>query len=332
MDDFAEWVRVTFGLGEGPLTCSVGGHGADGEVWHLQVGSRHHAVKRPFRVVDVEALQREADLLGHLGARGVEVPTHVTARDGRLVVEVPDRLGGGWTRVSHWVEGTSVGGRPSEVAEPLGRLLAQLHQAAPRASEAPRAWHTRMPPPERWRDLVERSVGQPWQAALEDALDTLGEYAEIVEAAGSGAQPFLVGHCDLHPDNVLLAADGGLRAIDWEDAGAMDPTRELAKTLVQWHVLGEEVDEGAVAATVRAYVEAGGPGLLSGLTDFAMVMCSESNFLAHQLAVALDEGAPPQRRLAARDEITEALAGYLPGPGAIERVLRAARTSGRAAP
>ena len=71
--------------------------------------------------------------------------------------------------------------------------------------------------------------------------------------------PGVVGHRDLHPDNVLVAPDGSLRAIDWEDAGPTDTHRELAKVLVQWHVDGDDVDEDAVTATVEAYGTAGGP-------------------------------------------------------------------------
>ncbi|EAP97736.1 30S ribosomal protein S16 [Janibacter sp. HTCC2649] len=325
MDDFAEWVRVAFGLGEGPLVRTVGGRGADGDVWHLRVRDREYAVKRPFRAFDPAAVRHEAALLEHLTSGGVEVPTHVASPEGQLVVEVPDHLGGGNARVSHWVTGTSVTDRTSEVAEQLGTLLAQLHRAAPATWDRPRSWHTAMVPPDEWAELVRRSSGQPWHQALVARHDDLTAYAEVVDRAGPGTGPFVLGHCDLHPDNALAAPDGSLRALDWEDCGPVDPTRELAKTLVQWHVLGESVDDDAITKTVAAYRDAGGPGLLADTPDFAMVLCSETNFLANQVRLALDVSAPGERRDQARGEITEALADYLPSIAALERVLSVTR-------
>lgn len=326
MDELAEWVRAAFGLGDGPITLDVGGRGADGDVWHLTVGGEEFAVKRPFRRLDPEAVHREAALLDHLAAGGVEVPTLVATADGRLVLEVPGGLGGGTVRVSHWLRGVPAVDRSSEVATQLGTLLAQLHRAAPAAADPPRGWYTAMVPPEEWAGLVRRSTGQPWHPALAAREGDLTAYDELVKRAEPGTGPFVLGHRDLHPDNVLVAPDGSLRALDWEDAGSLDPTRELAKTLVQWHVLGDRVDEPAVARTVAAYRDAEGPGALTDLTDFAMLLCSETNFLAHQVRICLDDGAPAERRQQAHGEVTEALADYLPTTGALERVLAIAST------
>ncbi|KGN31953.1 hypothetical protein N802_19095 [Knoellia sinensis KCTC 19936] len=324
MDQFAEWVRHSFGLGDGPLLRTVGGRGADGDVWHLQVDSREYAVKRPFHPFDVEAVSREAALLDHLAAREVEVPTHVGTTDGRLVAEVPADLGGGRARVSHWIEGDSVGARTSELAEQLGALLAQLHRAAPATERQPRSWYTAMLAPVEWAHLVEQSAGRPWHDALAARLGDLTAYDELVRRAHPATGPFILGHCDLHPDNALVAPDGSLRALDWEDFGPLDPGRELAKTLVQWHVLDNTLDEEAITRTVTAYRAAGGPGVLADLRDFAMVLCSETNFLASQIRLALDDAAQPERREQAQGEITEALGAYLPSLATLDRVLDAA--------
>lgn len=324
MDDFAEWVRAAFGLGDGALARTVGGRGADGDVWHLLAGDREYAVKRPFRAFDPDVVHREAALLEHLASRGIEVPTHVASPDGQLVIEVPDNLGGGNARVSHWITGTSVTDRTADVAEPLGTLLAQLHRAAPATRDQPRTWHTAMVPAVEWVELIRRSIGQPWHAALAAREGDLTAYADLVDRAGQGTGPFVLGHCDLHPDNALAAPDGGLLALDWEDSGPVDPTRELAKTLVQWHVLGDRVDDESVAKTTAAYRDAHGPGVLAGAEDFAMVLCSETNFLAHQIRLTLDDEAPGERREQAHDEIVEALDAYLPSLSALDRVLAAA--------
>lgn len=326
MDAFADWVRSEFGLGDGPVEWRVGGRGAVGEIWRLTVGDRAFAVKCPFGAVDLDDVRSEAALLDHLAAQGIEVPTHVTSTHGQLVVDVPAGLGGGSARVSHWIDGTPVGERAAELADEVGTLLALLHRAAPAADGPPTGWHATMVPGDDWADLVGRSVGQPWHDALVAREGEHAAYRELVDRAGPGTGPFVVGHRDLHPDNALVAPDGGLRALDWEDAGAVSPTRELAKVLVQWHVLGDAVDEAAVARTAAAYREAGGPGQLTAVEDFAMVLCNETNFLARQVRLALDRTAPAPRREQAQGEVAESLAGHLPGIAALERVLVAARS------
>lgn len=323
MDEFADWVRVAFGLGEGPVACRAGGRGAVGEILRLSVGDRDFAVKRPFAAVDLDNVRREAALLDHLAAQGIEVPTHVTTPGGQFLVDVPERLGGGSTRVSHWIDGAPLADRTREVAGAVGTLLAQLHRAAPTADEPPSRWYTTMVPSDDWAALVDRSSGQPWHEALVGREGEHAAYRELVERAGPGRGPFIVGHRDFHPDNALLAPDGSLRALDWEDAGPVTPARDLAKVLVQWHVVGDVVDMGAVARTVAGYRAAGGPAVLTAVDDFAMVLCTETNFLAKQIGIALDASAPLGRREQARDEIEESLANCLPTLGALRRVLRA---------
>jgi Ser/Thr protein kinase RdoA (MazF antagonist) len=154
-------------------------------------------------------------------------------------------------------------------------------------------------------------------------MPDLLHHADRVGRAGPLRGPVVVSHRDLHPDNVLLAPDGSLRAIDWEDAGATDVHRELAKVLVQWHVEGDEVDSTGVAATVAAYRAAGGPGQLETLDDFVMVLCSDTNFLAGQIRSALDPGLAEEHREAVLEEIAQGLSVYVPTPAALTRVLAA---------
>lgn len=332
MDELAQWVRESFGLGDGPARLVPAGRGAVGEVLRLTVGgaeecpegrvrtaaSADYAVKRLPGDVDQKALAAEDALLDHLAAQGIEVPTHVRSLDGSLVLRVPENLGGGSARVTHWVEGEPVVGDTGAHAEALGTLLAQLHRAAPPADEPPSRWYTTMLAPSDWDVLRARSIGQPWHDALVARSHDLAQLHELVRDAGDGSAPFVVGRRDLHPDNALVAPDGTLRALDWEDAGPLYPTRELAKVVLQWHVLGETVDDSAVARTLAAYRSAGGPGRVTTLTDFAMAVCTESNFLAHMIRVALDERSE-SRGSHARTEIAESLA-ILPSVRTLERV------------
>jgi Ser/Thr protein kinase RdoA (MazF antagonist) len=266
-----EWARAAYGLAEGPLSLAPGGRGAEAVVWRLEVGDEAFALKVPFEACEEAGLAREAALLDHFAAPGVEVPTHRVARDGRYAAWLPAALGGGQVRLTRWVEGTPPGTGTGELARPLGTLLAHLHRA------------------------------------------------------GSGAGPWVVGHRDLHPDNVVVAPDGSLRALDWEDAGPVDRSRELAKVLAQWHTDGDRIDEQAVGATVAAYREGGGTETVQREEDLAMWLCGETNYLARQATLALDPATSADRLRHAATDIELSLTSYLPPLPVLTRLVEVAR-------
>lgn len=326
MTSLGEWVRDTFRLGDGAVTVSAAARGAEGRIWLLTVGADRYALKQPFRPVDEEDVRREATLLNHFAGHGMDVPVHLRDASGRYAVPVPETFGGGQVRVLRWVEGRAVGAGAvsGDLSRRLGTLLGSLHAAAPISDEAPSRWYSTMPQAAEWQDLLGRSAGQPWESALAGRLPDLVEHARRVGRAGPPRGPVVVGHRDLHPDNVLVAPDGSLRAIDWEDAGPTDVHRELAKVLVQWHVAGPDVDESGVAATVEAYRAARGQGRVECLDDFTMVLCSDANFLATQLRAALDPDVADEHREPVLAEIEQGLSVYVPTREALTRVLATA--------
>lgn len=325
VDALGEWVRRTYGLGPGSLARAPGGRGADAVVWRLEVGGEAFALKQPFTPRDEADLAREAALLDHLAAAGVEVPTHRLTHDGRYAAWLPAALGGGQVRLTHWVEGVAPGSGAGSLARPLGLLLAQLHGAAPPTDEGPSAWYTTSPTRADWMELARSAADREWGAGLVARLGDLAAYAQLVQGAGLGTGPWLVGHRDLHPDNVVVAPDGSLCALDWEDAGPVDPSQELAKVLAQWHTDGDRIDEQGVRSTVAAYREVGGPGSVQREEDLAMWLCGETNYLARQARVALDPATSADRLRHAEADIELSLTSYLPPPPALTRLVEVAR-------
>jgi Ser/Thr protein kinase RdoA (MazF antagonist) len=209
------------------------------------------------------------------------------------------------------------------VATELGTLLGRLHVAAPRSAEPLGPWYRTVPATTVWADLVGRGVGRAWQPSMAAQRAELDRLGDLVRSAPPPSGPLVVGHRDLHPDNVLVDPDGQLVPVDWEDVGPMVPDRELAKVLVQWHVDGDRIDEPAVRHTLAAYRAAGGTGEVRTLESFTMLVSGELNFLAERAGMSLDPGLGAQHVRHAVSEALETLS-WLPSVGTLERVLRIA--------
>ena len=338
MDGLTAYLLDAFGLegGEASARLTFVARGAVGQVSMLECDGRRYAVKQPFAAdagfadlaTGQDVVCREADHLASFARAGIPVPVPVADRRGRFLVPVPDQLGGGLVRLSTWVDGEAPRADfvPGLYATELGTLLGRLHAAAPVTDDPIGWWYRTVPEPAVWADLVERGSGQPWHHALTERLADLDRLCDLVRLAPAPTGPFVVGHRDLHPDNVLVTPTGHLVPVDWEDVGPVVPDRELAKALVQWHVDGAEVDASAVRHTVIAYRAAGGTASIWGLESFTMLLSGELNFLAQQADASLDPGTAEAHRQHALDEVRECLL-WLPSPETLEHVLDVVATA-----
>ena len=335
MDELTAFLLDVFALGgagggDGSARLSFVARGAEGQVSLLETDGRRYAVKRPFAVdagfpdltSGEEVVRREAGHLAHFAQAGIPVPLPVADREGRFLVPVPAELGGGVVRGNAWVDGAAPRADfvPGLHATELGTLLGRLHAAAPPTDDPIGWWYRSVPEPQVWAELVARGTDQQWHDALSARVADLDGLGDLVRAGPAPTGPLVVGHRDLHPENVLVTSDGQLVPVDWEDVGPVLPDRELAKVLVQWHVDGEEVDASAVRRTVIAYRAAGGTGAVHGLEAFTMLLSGELNFLARQAGASLDPATEETHRRHAVAEVQECLL-WLPSPRTLQHVL-----------
>ena len=187
---------------------------------------------------DDEALSAELQWMAALRQAGIEVPTVVPARGGRLFVKVrsADLATSRQVDLFEWIEGrglgTSEGGLRSDLADvkstyrAVGGIAASLHNHA-------MSW----PLPKGFRrhhwDLEGLVGEQPFWGRFWDLAALDGEERAILVRARDRVRVELHAfgnaidarhhygliHADLVPENLLLSDQGAVRLLDFDDAG-----------------------------------------------------------------------------------------------------------------
>jgi aminoglycoside phosphotransferase (APT) family kinase protein len=157
---------------------------------------------------------------------GVLVPRLLAFDESKTLIDRPYSI---WERI----HGETLGLLPPDPRRDcqawtaVGRELARLHRRV-RACADPHGW---LDQPDRELDLAERLR----QLVSAERIDTataneLDRWIEVLWPAVTAPTERCFLHNDVHPMNVMCAADGSLLAlIDWGDAGWGDPALELAQ-------------------------------------------------------------------------------------------------------
>lgn len=210
----------------------------------LRLGDRL-AVRVPRRAAAAHLVEHEQRWLPVL-APHLAVPVPAPVRAGHPSASFP------WSwSVVPWFDGTPAATVPPQartgVAAPLADLVARLHRPAP--PDAPAN-------PVRGVPLADRdaAVRERLASGRVPDRDRVARLWDRSLAAPPWGAPRLWLHGDLHPANLLLAADGALAAVlDFGDLTAGDPATDLATAWLTFDAAGRHAFRAALAAAAHAH-------------------------------------------------------------------------------
>ena len=241
--------------------------GEEGRVSRLDTETGAFAIKELIiRQTPADAVADVAyqDAVAATGA--VAMPRPIRTVAGHVLLDVA----GHQVRAYEWVDLLAVdrGIDPAVV----GATLAAIHQVHHAPARPLIGWYTEPVGALRWARLLDGAKAAA--APFADALAT--EITELLRLEALIEPPTNLQSChrDLWADNILPKPTGGVCVIDWENCGLADPAQELPMAMIDF-AFG---DQRRAAELYLSYVEAGGPGRVSGYGAFTMVIAQFSHF------------------------------------------------------
>ena len=166
-------------------------------------------------------------------------------------------------------------------------------------------WYTDPVGASTWHDLSRRvtASGAPFADGFATDVSTLIALEALLEPRHSLQNC----HRDLFADNILPMAQGGICVIDWENCGLEDPSQELGVVMFDFTV-GRP---GRSRQLHSAYIDAGGPGRLTGRGSFSMLIAQFGHFYESAAEEWLDPQSSADDRVHAIGRFEELFANPL---------------------
>jgi Ser/Thr protein kinase RdoA (MazF antagonist) len=235
---------------------------------HLRDGRRVALRVHRFGYHSNAALSSELSWCEALAAEGIEVPTVIRSRAGRAFecIESTELGESRQVDVFEWIDGEQLGSAVAGVSgdeaavvrcyRTIGRLAARMHNQAARwdlpSGFTRHAWDENglVGEQPRWGRFWELDALSADQRGL--LLEVRAAVNKGLRAFGQTADRYGLIHADLVPENVMVG-DGGVRIIDFDDAGFGWHLFEIATSL--YFIRGEPYFACARDAMVSGYRE-----------------------------------------------------------------------------
>lgn len=200
-----------------------------------------------------------------MSKQGVPAVAALDSADGPL-----QEIDGVFLLVYPWTDGEIL---PSVPVEPdralqIGVILARIHTLSLHVPEvAQLEW--RHFQNDDWDILTFQAAeaGLSWAYPVRAVLPLLLQWTQSYEDAGEKlTQHLVISHRDLDQKNVLWQSPTAPKIVDWEAAGLINPTMELASVALSWSGLATGILSKDIFTTlVDGYVQAGGTIQNTGL-------------------------------------------------------------------
>jgi Ser/Thr protein kinase RdoA (MazF antagonist) len=266
-------VAELYGLGDAASAMVPAARGEQGVIWRLETSTGTYAVKEMVMrrteedvAHDVAFAERAA-----AGASTYDVARTVHRPDGHVVSAILDRQ----VRLMHWLD--MAGPDPGVDPALVGLMLAELHAVGDSRTDEVHPWYTEAVGEQRWSAYVDALVER--RAPVAERLKTIAPDLVAFEELLVPPRNLRTCHRDLWADNVRLTSSGRLCVFDWDNCGPADVDHELA--VVLWEYGLDDADR--IRALRDTYVEAGGPGRITGPGDFTMLIAQFGHF--YEMAV-----------------------------------------------
>jgi Ser/Thr protein kinase RdoA (MazF antagonist) len=257
--------------------------GEQGQVRRLVTARGSFALKQSFADVDLDEAQATAEFQSRCHDAGAPCPRPLADTDGRYVSVVD----GEPVRVQTWVDIHD----PDPLLDPalVGAAVARLHGVVVPATTTPHWWGTEPVGATEWRALVKaaRGAGAPFAERLAALVPSMLAAEELLTPM-TGVQWC---HLDLWADNLRGTPSGTACAVDFDNAGPGDPTRELAMVLFEFGRTSPE----RFGALLAAYESAGGPGRVTRAEDFGLTIAQLHHIGRYQVLGWLHARDPESR-------------------------------------
>ena len=241
--------------------------GEQGRIWRLDTDLGAFAIKELIiRQLPADAIADVAYQEAMLATGAVPMPRPIRTLAGQVLLDVA----GYQVRAYEWVDllATDTGLDPVVI----GATLAAIHKVHYAPARPLIGWYTEPLGAPRWTQLLEeaKAADAPFAEALDAEIIELLRLEALMEPPANPQSC----HRDLWADNILPTPAGGVCVIDWENCGLADPAQELPMAMIDF-AFG---DQRRLAKLYLCYVEAGGPGRVTGYGSFTMVIAQFSHF------------------------------------------------------